>query len=377
MGFVHDGIAVEPWAIDAVLRGCHRLPADAAAWMDAGERGDIFARACHRVGRRAFGGAWETGRCAVGIKDRVRMAAPDREISVGVLIGCAATLQHRCRPDRRDAGDRRHRLAVPVEAGIAKDVAVLAVDKDETLALVYTLLPLRHLRLFVLQLQALTNRCHSGRPPPPPAARRWLRRCLTYSCGVITSPITSTRTYCGRAASIRHDHRGRALEAEEATIISSQERTRAAQPAESGMTVARKQIDEVLGILCSRFPNAFFMHEGKRKPLAVGIGRVVEAILGNEVDRKVLHVVFRFYVNNAAYLRGLTVDAVRVDLDGNAAGVVTADQAAHAQEILAKRVKKNVTPPAPKPAPVVKPRPVRDGLAALREAAARRKSVAA
>ena len=77
------------------------------------------------------------------------------------------------------------------------------------------------------------------------------------------------------------------------------------------------------------------------------------------------------------HLRGLTVDAVRVDPDGNAAFVVTADQAAHAQEILAKRVKKNVTPPAPKPAPVVKPRPVRDGLAALREAAARRKSVAA
>ena len=143
------------------------------------------------------------------------------------------------------------------------------------------------------------------------------------------------------------------------------------------MTVARKQIDEVLGILCSRFPSAFFMHEGKPKPLAVGIGRVVEAILGDEVDRKVLHVVFRFYVNNAAYLRGLTVDAVRVDLDGNAAGVVTADQAAHAQEILAKRVKKNVTLPAPKSASVVKPRPVRDGLAALREAAARRKSVAA
>ena len=38
-----DGVAVEPWAIDAVLRGCHRLPADAAAWRDAGERGDVFA----------------------------------------------------------------------------------------------------------------------------------------------------------------------------------------------------------------------------------------------------------------------------------------------------------------------------------------------
>ena len=33
-----DGVAVEPWAIDAALGGCHRPPADAAAWMEAGER---------------------------------------------------------------------------------------------------------------------------------------------------------------------------------------------------------------------------------------------------------------------------------------------------------------------------------------------------
>lgn len=143
------------------------------------------------------------------------------------------------------------------------------------------------------------------------------------------------------------------------------------------MTVARKQIDEILTLLCSRFPNAFFMHEGKRKPLAVGIGRVVETILGHEVKGTVLHRTLQFYVNNAAYLRGLTVDAVRLDIDGNEAGRVTADQAAHAQEILAKRMKKKVTPPAPKSAPVVKPSPRRDGLAALREAAARRKTVAA
>ena len=85
------------------------------------------------------------------------------------------------------------------------------------------------------------------------------------------------------------------------------------------MTVARNQIDEVLGILCSRFPNAFFMHEGKRKPLAVGIGRVVEAILGDEVKGPVLHRA-PVLCQQCRYLRGLKVDAVRVDIDGNEAG---------------------------------------------------------
>ena len=149
------------------------------------------------------------------------------------------------------------------------------------------------------------------------------------------------------------------------------------------MTVARNQIDEVLSILCSRFPNAFFMHEGKRKPLAVGIGRVVEAILGDEVKGPVLHRALQYYVGNFRYLCSLKVDAVRIDIDGNEAGRVTEEQAAFALEKLAARKAKQKKPPIPvvtsasPPTPVVKPPPVRDGLSALREAAARRRNVAA
>jgi len=84
-------------ASDAVLGGCNWLPADAAAWMDAGELGDIFARAPPQSG----GGLRprESWRCAIGFEHRIRMAA-DRAIAAGlVLIGCAAALQHRCGPD--------------------------------------------------------------------------------------------------------------------------------------------------------------------------------------------------------------------------------------------------------------------------------------
>ena len=149
------------------------------------------------------------------------------------------------------------------------------------------------------------------------------------------------------------------------------------------MTVARQQIDETLTLLCARFPKAFFLLESQRKPLAVGIGRVVETILGDEVRRPVLHRALQYYVGNFRYLCSLKVDAVRIDIDGNEAGRVTEEQAAFALEKLAARKAKQKKPPTPvvtsasPPTPVVKPPPVRDGLSALREAAARRKNVAA
>ena len=100
-----------------------------------------------------FDGGRETRRCAVGVEHRIRMAASHHAIAVGIVIGCAATLQHRCGLDGGEAGDPWYRLAVAVIAGIAKDVAVLAVNEDETLTLVHTLLPLRHFRLFVLNFR--------------------------------------------------------------------------------------------------------------------------------------------------------------------------------------------------------------------------------
>ena len=63
----------------------------------------------------------------------------------------------------------------------------------------------------------------------------------------------------------------------------------------------------------------------------------------------------------------------RIDLDGNAAGVVTELEAFSAQKGVAQQKRKPKTVETPPPG---KPAPRRDGLAALKQAAARRKAVA-
>ena len=99
--------------------------------------------------------------------------------------------------------------------------------------------------------------------------------------------------------------------------------------------------------------------------------------------------VLRRYVTRTMYLRACVAGASRIDLDGNVCGEVTAAEAQHAAarlaEILAARARKQeliksraaAKPAAPrkkeKPQEEKPPAPQRDGLAALREAAKRRR----
>ena len=150
------------------------------------------------------------------------------------------------------------------------------------------------------------------------------------------------------------------------------------------MSITKARIDEVITLLATRFPKTFFIHKTRRRPLKVGIHRDIGTVLGDAVDRRTLHAVLRYYVSNIAYRKSQEAGVDRIDLDGNAAGVVTELEAVNAQKgvaglVKAKRKRKaKVDVIAPPPAPVVKPPPPprRDGLAALREAGARRKAVA-
>ena len=150
------------------------------------------------------------------------------------------------------------------------------------------------------------------------------------------------------------------------------------------MSITMARIDEVITLLATRFPKTFFIHEAHRRPLKVGIHRDIGAVLGDAVDRRALYAVLRYYVSNIAYRKSQQAGVDRIDLDGNAAGVVTELEAVNAQKgvaglVKAKRKRKaKVDVIAPPPAPVVKPPPPSrgDGLAALREAGARRKAVA-
>jgi len=131
-------------------------------------------------------------------------------------------------------------------------------------------------------------------------------------------------------------------------------------------------IDEVLTLLCARFPKTFFLYEVRRRPLKLGIHHDVVAVIGKSIGRKHLRLALSYYAGNHGYLRAQQVGAERIDLDGAVAGTVTEDEAENAKRMLAgisvKRDKPNQK----------KPEPRRDGLAALREAAAaRRKQLAA
>jgi ProP effector len=126
---------------------------------------------------------------------------------------------------------------------------------------------------------------------------------------------------------------------------------------------------EILTLLCDRFPKTFFMYQERRKPLKLGIRYDVEAILGETVERKLLLRAMKIYIVNIGYLKSQRAGAVRIDLDGNPAGVVSEQEAIYAKRAIAglKAVKKRKVKPAPK----------RDGFSALREAARKRREAAA
>jgi len=95
-----------------------------------------------------------------------------------------------------------------------------------------------------------------------------------------------------------------------------------------------------LAALNEWFPRAFALD---RPPLKIGVyhdlAERAPAITAKEVKEAL-----RFHCGSPTYLYGLTVGAIRLDLDGSPAGTVTADEAANAKAMIAgikaKRAKK-------------------------------------
>jgi sRNA-binding protein len=90
-------------------------------------------------------------------------------------------------------------------------------------------------------------------------------------------------------------------------------------------------------LLAERFPAAFFTFEGQRRPLKIGIAAdICEAV--PEINKEHLQWALARYCMSPGYLRSLTGGAARVDLAGDAAGIVTAEAAAKAIGMLAQVV---------------------------------------
>ena len=117
----------------------------------------------------------------------------------------------------------------------------------------------------------------------------------------------------------------------------------------------RKRSFACLQQLAGQFPAAF-LTDGPRKPLKIGIHDDL-ALRG--VSRGVIQRGLGMYCNNGRYLAGLQEGAVRVGLDGEPAGTVTADAAAQARQ-LAKRLtlpaKAEQSKPKSKPQPTAPPK---------------------
>jgi ProP effector len=157
----------------------------------------------------------------------------------------------------------------------------------------------------------------------------------------------------------------------------------------SATTTRDAKADAALALLCERWPKCFFMFQGRRLPLKIGIHKDIPDGL---IEPKILRLAFRLYVNNPGYLNAMRLGAARVDLNGEAAGTVGENDAKNAQAGLngirkfrrkqprrEKAVQDMVAapPPAPSPAPPRRQQPSqRDSLASLREAARKRRGAA-
>ena len=114
-----------------------------------------------------------------------------------------------------------------------------------------------------------------------------------------------------------------------------------------------------IALLAERFPHTFVILETRRRPLKVGIFSEVAAAVNGAIKPHELRAAFHAYADARGYLRNLRAGAARVDLDGNAAGVVSAAEAARGAERLAtkllraanRRKAKRATRPTPPPTP--------------------------
>jgi ProP effector len=86
----------------------------------------------------------------------------------------------------------------------------------------------------------------------------------------------------------------------------------------------------VLRILTQRYPNCFKPKKGQPKlPLKVGIERDI-LDLSPDLRWQMVQACLAHYVSTPEYRQTIIEGAGRVDLDGNPAGIVTTNQAAHA-----------------------------------------------
>jgi len=132
-----------------------------------------------------------------------------------------------------------------------------------------------------------------------------------------------------------------------------------------------------IALLAELYPKCFSVYEGRRRPLKIGIHKDILAAVDGALTPLELSRALGIYCSNPAYLGHTRKGAWRLDLDGNPAGTVTADEEAHAKATLAGiRTKKEVRTAAAKATaqPAIPQPAKRLSLADLKAAALARKT---
>jgi ProP effector len=92
---------------------------------------------------------------------------------------------------------------------------------------------------------------------------------------------------------------------------------------------------DLIGVLADFWPQAFSLYERRRRPLKLGIRQDIEIAAAGAITVEELKAALRSYTQNIGYLLGCKEGAARIGLNGEPAGRVTADEAAHAASLLA------------------------------------------
>jgi hypothetical protein len=108
-------------------------------------------------------------------------------------------------------------------------------------------------------------------------------------------------------------------------------RARAAAIAERRAAVAAMR-----RALIKRWPNCFKGFKRPKLPLAIGIDKAIFAV-APELDPEAVKNAISRYASEATYHAAMIEGAVRVDLDGNPAGVVTEKEARWAATLLKRK----------------------------------------
>jgi len=125
-----------------------------------------------------------------------------------------------------------------------------------------------------------------------------------------------------------------------------------------------------IALLAELYPKCFSVYQGHRHPLKLNIHLDIQAALDGAITSTELHRALGAYCSNPVYLGHTRKGTWRLDLNGEPAGVVTADEEARAKATLSRiRTKKEARAAAAKAAA----QPKRLSLADLKAAANRRK----